>query len=117
MLVGESRPLRGGLTGVIETGFVALSISDVPPLEIDAWVDPGIDQVRDQADDEAKKREDIERRENDRVVAIDHREIAEAPEPIERKDVFDQERAGEEGGDESAREAGNDDQHGVAEDM
>ena len=68
-------------------------------------------------DDQADQREDVEVGEDHRIVAVEHRAEAEQAEPIEREDVLDQQRAGEEGRDEGAGKAGDDDQHGIAEDV
>ena len=57
--------------------------SALPRLEIDAGVDPDIHQVRDDADDQAQQREDEERAEDHRIVAVDRRFEEQPPEPDE----------------------------------
>ncbi len=77
----------------------------------------GVGEVGDQVHHQPEQREDVERREHHRIVAVEHRLEAEQPQPVEREDRLDQQRAGEEGADEGARKSGDDDQHGVAEDV
>src|SRR5665213_4070133 len=90
------------------------STSNLPRLEIDARIDPGVSQVRYQVHHHANKRENIERGEHHRIIAVEHALEAEQPETIKRKDGFDQQRAGEKGMHESAGKSGDHDQHGVA---
>ena len=61
--------------------------------------------------------EHVERPEDDRVVAPQHRLEAEEPEAVEREDHLDEEGAGEQDPHECAREAGHHDEHRVAEDV
>ena len=79
--------------------------SDLAALEIDPRIDPGVGEVGDELHDEAHQRKDVERREDDRVVAVHHALEAEQAEPVEREDRLDEQRSGEEGGDEGARES------------
>ncbi len=62
--------------------------SDLPRLEIDARIDPGIGEVRDEIHDKAEQRENIEIGEDDRIIAIDDRFIGQKPKTIEREDAF-----------------------------
>ena len=80
-------------------------------------IDPGIGEIGEQVDHEAEQREDIERREHDGIVAVQHAFEAEQAEAVEREDGLDQQRAGEEDAHERAGKAGDDQQHGVAEDV
>ena len=76
--------------------LVRSSTSDLPRLEIDARIDPGVGEVGDQVHHQPDQREDVERREHHRIVAVEHALEAEQPEPVEREDRLDQQRAGEE---------------------
>src|SRR5690606_38624794 len=79
---------------------VRISIgSDLPALEVDPRIDQCVDEVRDPGHHQTDEREDIERCEYDRIVAVDDAFEAEQPEAIQRKDGYDQQRAAEEGGD------------------
>src|SRR5690348_8866307 len=48
---------------------VLASTSDLPRLEVDPRIDPGVGEVGDQVHHDADEREDVERREYDGVVA------------------------------------------------
>src|SRR6266436_4999339 len=114
---GTARP-KGDCAVVSGTSMaVRSSSSHLPGLEIDARIDQGIGEVRYEVHQQSDQREDVEGREHDRVVAVEHALEAEETEAIEREDGLDQERAGEEGVHEGAGEAGDDDEHGVAEDV
>src|SRR6478752_8354845 len=67
--------------------------------------------------DEADEREDEERTEHHGVVAIENALETEQSEPVQLEDRLDQKRAREEGVNEGAGEAGDDNQHRVAEDV
>src|SRR5688572_13358841 len=108
---GDSDVVSGSLAPV------RASTSDLPRLEIDPRIDPGIGEVRDQIHDEADQGENVEGGKHHRIVAVEDAFEAEQAEPIERENGLDQERAGEEGPDEGAWEAGDHDQHGVAENV
>src|ERR1700680_1959985 len=84
-------------------GEVRASISHLPGLEVDARIDPGIGEIGDQIDHEADERQNIEVREHDRIVAVEHALEAEQAEAVEREDRLDQQRSGEEGAHERAR--------------
>src|SRR3954452_5586665 len=116
---GATGAAAGEATGTLSSsgGFARSFTSRLPRLEIDARIDPGVGQVRDQVYQEPEKREDVEVREHHRIVAVDDRLERQQAEPVEREDRLDQERAGEEGVDEGAGKARDDDQHGVAEDV
>src|SRR4051812_39763503 len=77
--------------------LVRASISNLPRLEIDARVDPGIGEVRNQVHGKTDQRENIKIGEYHRIVAIEHAFEAEQAEAVERKNRLDQERSGEEG--------------------
>src|SRR5580700_5070370 len=96
---------------------VLSSTSDLPRLEIDARIDPGIGQVGNQIHDETDEGENVEIGEHHRIVAVEHAFEAEQAEAIEREYRLDQQRAGEEGADEGGRKAGDHQHHGVAEDV
>src|SRR5580698_1069685 len=127
MLIGDSATRRrsGGTTRpsaptAVVSGVLPLvraSTSHLPRLEIDARINPGIGEIGDQGHDHADQRENISSREHDWIVAIEHALEAQKSKPVEREDRFDQQRTGEEGADECARESGDDEQHGVTEDM
>src|SRR4029077_8427017 len=96
---------------------VLTSTSDLPRLEIDARIDPGIGQVGYQIHDQADERENIKVGEHHRIVAVEHAFEAEQAEPVEREYGLDQQRAGKEGADEGGRKAGDHQHHGVAENV
>src|SRR5580704_10861045 len=96
---------------------VLSSTSDLPRLEIDARIDPGVGQVGNQVHDQADESENIEIGEHHRIVAVEHAFEAEQPKAIEREYRLDQQRAGEERADEGGRKAGDHQHHGVAEDV
>src|SRR2546427_1588602 len=108
-----------GETAVVSGVFAVswASTSDLPGLEVDPRIDPGIGEVRDEVHDQPDKGEDVERREHHRIVAVEHALEAEQAEPVEREDRLDQQRAGKERMDEGAGKPGDDDQHGVAENV
>src|SRR5690606_30297595 len=70
---------------------------------------------RDKVHDEPEQREDEERREDHRIIAIDDGLEAQKPKSVEREDGLDKEGAAEEGADECTREAGDDQEHGITE--
>src|SRR6516162_2088228 len=82
-----------GATAVISGFSVAMraSISRLARREIDAWIDKRVGQIGDQSDHKADERKDIEVRENDRVVAIEHALEAQEPKSIERENRLNQE--------------------------
>ncbi len=53
-------------------------------------------------DDEADQREDVERGEDDRIVAVERGLVGEITQPVEREDRLDQQRTGEEGAEKGA---------------
>jgi len=59
-------------TSLILSARVLSSNSNLPRLEIDARIDPGVSQVGNQINDEADEREDIEVGEHNRIVAVEH---------------------------------------------
>src|SRR5271165_4806861 len=87
-----------GARAVISGFSVAMraSMSRLARPEIDSGIDERIGQIGNQSDHEADERKDIEVREYDRVVAVEHALEAQEPESIERENRFDQEGAGEE---------------------
>ena len=86
-----------------------------PRLEVDARIDHGVEHVADDLHQQAEQGEDVERAEHHRIVALDRRLEAEQAEAVEREDDLHQQRRGEQDADERRREAGDDQQHGVAE--
>src|SRR5580692_2416749 len=82
---------------------VLTSTSDLPRLEIDAWIDPGIGQVGNQIHHEADQGENVEIGEHHRIVAVEHALEAEQAEAVQRKYGLDQQRAGKERADEGGR--------------
>src|SRR5690606_16281606 len=74
--------------------------SDLPALEVDPRIDQRVDEVRDQVHHQPDEREDVERREHDRIVAVDDALEAKQPQTVQREDGLDQQRAGEERADE-----------------
>ena len=58
-----------------------------------------------QINDEAEQRENIEIGEDHRIIAVDDRFEGEKPEPVEREDRLDQQRAGEKGARRRRRES------------
>src|SRR5882757_8570163 len=91
--------------------------SDIPGLEIDPWVDQRVGHVLHQLHHQPEQGEDVERGEHHGIVALDRGLVAEIAEAVEREDHLDEQGAGEQDADEGAGEAGDDDQHGVAEDV
>src|SRR5580704_1729907 len=96
---------------------VLSSTSDLPRLEIDAGIDPGIDQVGNQIHDQADESKNVEIGEHHRIVAVEHALEAQQPEAVEREYRLDQQRAGKERADEGGRKAGDYQHHGVAENV
>src|SRR3984893_2967444 len=96
---------------------VLTSTSDLPRLEIDARIDPGIGQVGNQIHDQADESENVEIGEYHRIVAVEHAFEAEQAEAVEREYRLDQQRAGKERADEGGRKAGDHQHHGGAEDV
>src|SRR6266545_3838557 len=93
---GSTSPI--GETAVVSGvgAVVRASTSNLPGLEVDTRIDPGIGEVGDQIHREPDERKDIERCEHHRVVAVQDALEAEQAEPVERENRLDQERAGEE---------------------
>src|SRR6202795_370711 len=96
---------------------VLTSTSDLPRLEIDARIDPGISQVGNQIHDQADESENVEIGEHHRIVAVEHAFEAEQAEAVEREYGLDQQRAGKECADEGGRKAGDHQHHGIAENV
>src|SRR6202051_2636796 len=137
MLIGESSKPRGtamrpsgpagstfsggaippSVTSLVFSARVLASTSHLPRLEVDARIDPGISEVGNQINDQSNERENVEIGEHDRIVAVEHALEAQESEAVKREDRLNQERAGKEGADERRREAGDDQEHGVAEYM
>ena len=90
--------------------------SRLPVLEVDPRIDPGIGEVGYEVHHQAEQREDVERREDDGVVAVDDRLEGEKPEAVEREDRFDEAPA-EERADERTGKSRDHDEHRVAENM
>src|SRR6476646_6087836 len=113
----------GASTPIVETEIsgglmpVRASTSDLPRLEVDTRIDPRGGEVGNQIHDNADEREDVERREDHRVIAIEHALETKQSQSDERENDFDKQRAGEESVNERGRKSGNDDQHGIAEDV
>src|SRR5438093_12676958 len=76
---------------------VRSSTSDLPRLEVDARIDQRVAEVRDQVHQQPDQRQDVKRRENHRVVAVEHALETEQAKAVEREDGLDQQRAGKEG--------------------
>src|ERR1700744_6302147 len=91
---------------------VLTSTSDLPRLEIDARIDPGVSKVGDEVHDKADESENIEIGEDHRIVAVEHAFEAQQAETVERENRLDQKRAGEESGHEGGGEAGDQQRHG-----
>src|SRR5215471_16253262 len=114
---GTASPI-GACAVVSGTSMVVRSSSShLPGLEVDAWINPGVGEVRQQVHQQPDQRHDVKRGEYHRVVAVEHALEAEQPDAVEREYGLDQERAGKERVHERAGEAGDHDQHGVAEDV
>src|SRR5882757_6143251 len=60
---GTTMPEGGGVTGADASMVVRSSTSDLPGLEVDARIDPGIGEVGDQVHHQPEQREYIECRE------------------------------------------------------
>src|SRR5262249_13395257 len=105
-----------GTSMVVRSSAMAVrsSNSDLPRLEIDARIDPSIGEIGQQVYDKPDEGQDIKRCEYHRIVPVEHALEAEEPDAVERKDGFDQQRAGEERVHECPGKAGDHDQHGVA---
>src|SRR5467141_2671104 len=78
---GTSRPITPTAVVLGVRSVVRASTSDLPRLEIDARVDPGIGEIGQQIHREANQREDIQSRKHHRVVAVEHALKAEEAEP------------------------------------
>ena len=85
--------------------------------EMDARIGPGVGQIGQQAGGQAHQGEDVKRAHHDRVVAFEYRFVGQQSEPVEGKQGFNQQAAGEKRTDEGGRKAGNQRNHGVAEDV
>src|SRR3546814_933642 len=72
-------------------------MSDLPALEVDARIDNGIHDVADDVHQQAQQGEEVERAEHHRVVAVERRLEAEQPQPVQRADHLDEQRARSEG--------------------
>src|SRR5271169_4277090 len=83
--------------------------SNLPRLEIDPRIDPSVGEVGEEIHDQADKGKDIERAKHNGIVTLDQRIVGEIAEPIERKYLFDQQRAREKGADEGAGKTRDDD--------
>src|SRR5262245_56847740 len=91
----ENQGLTFGSPPAVTCSTMAVSVgasmvSHFAGLEIDARIDPRIGEVREQIDEEAHQREDVDRGEHDRVVAVYDRFEAKQAEPIQREDRLDQ---------------------------
>src|SRR4029079_3321903 len=81
-LSGDSanrRNLGGGsaTTGEVGSGVGAVSLTrastlDLPRLEIDPRIDPGVGEIGDQVHHETDQRKNIERGEHHRIIAVEH---------------------------------------------
>src|SRR5689334_13836922 len=109
--IGETAEVSGVLTPA------RASISDLSRLEIDAGVDPRISQIGDEIYDDADQRKNIERSEDNRIVAIEDALETQKAKAVERKNRFDKQRPGKKGMHECRRKSGNHDEHGIAEDV
>src|SRR5690606_20294796 len=92
-------------------------ISTLPAFEVDARIDQGVGEVTDQLDQQSQQGEQKQGAEHHRVIAVERRLEAEQAQPVQGEDHLDEQGTGEEHADERGREAGDDDQHGVAEHM
>src|SRR6476660_9784396 len=92
----------GASTPIVETEIsgglmpVRASTSDLPRLEVDARIDPRVGEIGNQINDYADKRKNVECGEYDRIIAIENALKTQKAKAIERKNRFDQQRAGEE---------------------
>src|ERR1700731_4080324 len=84
---------------------VLSSTSDLPRLEIDAGIDPGIGQIGNQVHDQADESKNVEIGEIHQKVAIEQTFEAKQAQPVERENRLDQQRAGKERADEGGRES------------
>src|SRR5215469_6329426 len=77
-LIGDSvKRRRSGLAkgsgaGTRAWAGVRWSISDLPGLKVDARIDPRVGEIGNQVHHESQQREQIERGEHHRIVAIEH---------------------------------------------
>src|SRR3977135_2867721 len=88
---------------------IPAATSPLPGFEIDARIDPRISEIRDQVNDQADQRENIEIGEHHRIVAVEHALEAQQAEPVEREDGLDQQRSAEKSAHEGAGQARDDD--------
>src|SRR4051812_1066460 len=114
---GTSRPITPTAVASGVRSEVRASTSNLPRLEVDAWVDPGVGEIGQKIHRKPDQRENIERGKHHRVVAVEHAFEAEQAEAVEREDGLDQQRTGEECVHEGARKAPDHDQHRVAKDV
>src|SRR6185437_6187236 len=96
---------------------VRASTSDRSRLEIDARVDPCVSQIGNQVNDHADQRKYVKRGKDDGIVAVENTFEPEQADAIERKNCFDQKRSREKGVYEGGGKTGDNDEHGVAEDV
>src|SRR5262249_34935213 len=123
LLSGESPiacPVGGAANPIGETAVsgglipARASTSNLPRLEVDARIDPCVGEIGYQVHEHADERENIQRGEHHRIVAIQDTLKAEQPQAIERENGFDEQRTGKERVHERGWKAGDHDQHGVA---
>src|ERR1700733_2296328 len=113
--IGRSAAGAGLLS--LPRGWVLTSTSHLSGFKVDAWVDPRVGEVGDQAHDQSDQRKYVKIGEDHRIIAVEYALETEQTESVQREDRLDQQRAGEEGADEGARKAGDHYQHGIAEDV
>src|SRR5262245_12317124 len=73
----------GGVAGVCA---VRASMSDLPRLEVDAWIDPGVGEIGDQLQQQSEQGENIKVGKYDWIIAIEHAFEAEQSEAVEGED-------------------------------
>src|SRR3546814_8528969 len=86
----------------------------LPSLEVDARIDNGIHDVADDVHQQAQQGEEVERAEHHRVVAVERRLEAEQPQPVQREDHLDEQRATEQHAHQGSGETGDDQQNRIA---
>ncbi len=68
----------------------ATTCSQLPLLEVDAGVDEGVNDIRDEVGQKTQQRKDVERGEHHGIVAVDGRLEAKKPQPVQREDLLDE---------------------------
>src|ERR1700691_3609207 len=89
MSSGTVSRLAPGVSTVLSSSALT-STSDLPRLEVDARIDPGVGQVGNQIHYQADEGENVEVGEHHRIVAVEYALEAQQSQAVERENSFDQ---------------------------